>query len=66
MSLESLPNDLQEYVKEDNEKFEKEIEEWDFEQKRKSSKSETDPQSPTDLKSMLQYRTTFCYNEVRI
>ena len=47
MSIDSLPNDLQDYVREDNERFEKEIEDWDMELKRKASKSESDGQTPT-------------------
>ncbi|XP_039600484.1 ubiquitin carboxyl-terminal hydrolase 25 isoform X2 [Polypterus senegalus] len=38
--LDKLPSDLKDYVKEDNQQFEKEIAEWDFQQARKAQQKQ--------------------------
>lgn len=47
VGMETLPPDLKEYVKEDNKRFEKELEEWDVQialkaQQEKALTSQTD------------------------
>ncbi|CAH2219380.1 ubiquitin carboxyl-terminal hydrolase 25 isoform X3 [Pelobates cultripes] len=59
--MDTLPHDLREYVKEDNRRFEKEIEEWDKEQLRKAeqekmliSQKTLKPAPPTVAESTLK------------
>lgn len=46
VGMDTLPPDLREYVKEDNKRFEKEIEEWDAELAQKAQQEKLISQTP--------------------